>query len=100
MTQRVLLDTGPLVASLNRRDEFHEWARAQMANLAPPLLTCEAVLTETCYLLRDIAGGNGKVLGLVERGVVKVPFHIAPHGATLKRLLAKYSDAPMSQAEP
>ena len=42
---RTLLDTGPLVDFLNRNDQWHQWSKAQMGALAPPLLTCEAVLT-------------------------------------------------------
>jgi hypothetical protein len=41
---RTFLDTGPLVAFLNQHDQWHDWAKAQMAALPPPLLTCEPVL--------------------------------------------------------
>jgi hypothetical protein len=47
----VLLDTGPLVAIINRRDQFHGWVTAQWDNIEPPLLTCEAVISEACFLL-------------------------------------------------
>ncbi len=40
MTARVLLDTGPLVAFLNRRDRYHGWAEAQLADVSAPLYTC------------------------------------------------------------
>ena len=56
MNRNVLLDTGPLVALLNRRDRYHEWAKLQWAKVAPPLLTCEAVLSEACFLLRGAGG--------------------------------------------
>jgi len=87
------------VASLNRRDEFHEWAKAQMAVLPPPMLTCDAVLTEACYLLRDARGGSGRVLDLVEREVIKPRFRIETDAFHLKKLMAKYSDVPMSLAD-
>lgn len=51
MRRCVLLDTGPLVAVINRRDKFHGWVTTQWDNIEPPLLTCEAVISETCFLL-------------------------------------------------
>ena len=47
MDAEVITDTGPIAAWLSRRDKHHEWAREQFAVLGPPLLTCEAVLSET-----------------------------------------------------
>src|SRR5436309_259074 len=46
LTRSVVLDTGPLVALLNRRDRYHRWTTEQWAEVEPPVLTCEAVLTE------------------------------------------------------
>ena len=40
----VLLDAGPLVAALNRRERTHDWVARQFEQLPPPFLTCEAVL--------------------------------------------------------
>lgn len=40
------IDTGPLVALLNERDEHHAWTRATLDAIEPPLHTCEAVLSE------------------------------------------------------
>lgn len=94
-----LLDTGPLVAAINRRDAYHAWALGQLARLAPPLVTCDAVLAEACYLLRDVPGGSRAVLGFVERGVVTSDFSVAGHAASLRALMAKYSNVPMSLAD-
>ncbi|MEH1968073.1 hypothetical protein [Nostoc sp.] len=53
MKQAVLLDTGPLVALVNRREQFHKWVTNQFGQIEPPLLTCEAVVTEACFLLQN-----------------------------------------------
>lgn len=47
MIGSVLLETGPLVAFFDRRDQYHDWAKARFDEIQAPLLTCEAVLTET-----------------------------------------------------
>ena len=62
MTRIVTLDTGPLVALLNRRDRYHRWATEQWADVELPVLTCEPVLTEACFLLRELPGGPAAVL--------------------------------------
>ena len=51
MTLGAVVDTGPLVAYLCASEARHNWAVQQFANLTPPLLTCEPVLTETSFLL-------------------------------------------------
>jgi predicted nucleic acid-binding protein len=94
-----LLDAGPLVAFLNRGDRYHRWAIEQMAELEPPLLTCEAVLSEACVLLRDMREGGAAVLELVNRGLVRVAFRLDEQVAAVTRLLVKYLDVPMSLAD-
>jgi len=48
----LLLDTGPWVALLCRNDTHHNWANQQFRVLTPPLLSCEVVVAETCFLLK------------------------------------------------
>ena len=50
-----IADTGFLVAFANRRDEFFPWAHALAESIHEPLLTCEAVLAETAFHLKDSA---------------------------------------------
>jgi predicted nucleic acid-binding protein len=56
MRQRVIVDTGPLVALLAARDHRHDWTRQRLAEIAPPLITCEAVISETCFLSLTVVG--------------------------------------------
>ena len=43
MKQQVIIDTGPLVAFINRREHFHAWVINTLATIGQPLLTCERV---------------------------------------------------------
>jgi len=95
----VLVDTGPLVACFIRKDSFHAWSRAQLARIAPPLLTCEAVLAEACFLVRHCPGGSETILELLRREIVRVAFHIEDHADAVRKLMARYANVPMSLAD-
>ena len=97
--QKVLLDTGPLVAYLNKKDQYHGWAVDQFARMQPPLLTCEAVLSESCFLLRQFEDGSVNVFKLLERGLVSIHFRLEDELSTVRTLLNKYKDVPMSLAD-
>lgn len=99
MKNSVLLDAGPLVASVDRRDRFHEWAKSQLAGMRPPLLTCEPVLAESCFLLRELRGGGRAILELIVRKIIRVPFRVDEHAESLAKLLERYSNVPMSLAD-
>ena len=55
--KRVIIDTGPIVAFLNKSDKYHEWAIIQFSQLIPPFFTCESVISEACFLLRHTENG-------------------------------------------
>jgi predicted nucleic acid-binding protein len=95
----VILDTGPLVAFINGRDRYHEWSISQWAQIDPPLLTCEAVLSEACFLLKDNNGGQAAVLELLRRGILRLPFGMDEHADQIKWLLHKYAGVPISLAD-
>jgi uncharacterized protein len=96
---KVLIDTGPLVALLDRRDAYHEWAKAQVEDVDPPLRTCEAVLAEACFLVSHLPGGPQSVLDLVQQGLVTVGLSLEDEVASIKRLLMRYADVPMALAD-
>jgi predicted nucleic acid-binding protein len=90
---------GPLVAALNRQDGHHAWARAAMAELPPPLATCEAVLAEATFLLRHIPNGRENVVALLSRRHVTIRFRLSDEADAVGRLLARYASVPMSLAD-
>lgn len=99
MNEPILVDTGPLVAAIIRTEKNHRWVRDQMARLAPPLLTCEAVLAEAAFLLQRYGEDQVAVLDLVERGIVQVAFAVEDHAAVLAQLLRRYRNVRMSLAD-
>lgn len=95
----VVVDTGPLVALLNSRDAHHAWAHELFAGLEPPLFTCEAVMAETCHLLRRLQGGSAAALALVTAGVVEIRFALGDEAPRVKSLMERYASVPMSLAD-
>lgn len=99
MKTGTLVDTGPLVAFLNRRDGLHEWSTERFASLPAPLLTCEAVLSEACFLMAGHPGGRSGVLRLLRQGGVRIAFRLGEEADAVEALLAKYESVPMSLAD-
>jgi predicted nucleic acid-binding protein len=95
----VIVDTGPLVAFLNRRDRFHSWARETLGTIEAPLITCEAVVSEACFLLRSAKGGPDAILELLARGIVQVRFRLDAELGSVRKLMTRYASVPMSLAD-
>jgi predicted nucleic acid-binding protein len=95
----ILLDTGPIVAILDRSERRHRECAELAVQLEAPLVTCEAVIAEACYLLRKVKGAPETVLENVERGVFLVPYHVSGRAGKLSRLMKKYADQPMDFAD-
>ncbi len=96
---RLILDTGPWVALHCRNERHHDWAKAQFAQTADPLLTCEAVVAETCFLLARAGFDPVKALTLVERGVVQVAMSLGNEVAAVRALFQRYDNVPASLAD-
>lgn len=96
---RIIVDTGPLVAYLNRRDRWHRWAVDQMAALAPPLVTCEPVLTEACFLIQRAGGRPVDLLRKVTQRVLEIGIDIEDEASAIESLMQRYTDTPMSLAD-
>jgi uncharacterized protein len=96
---RVIIDTGPLVAFLVKEEKHHQWVAEQFEALPAPFLTCEAVLTETFFLLRKLPRGTASFFNLLDSGLLEVDFSILAERAALEKLVERYSNVPLSLAD-
>ena len=99
MSPRVVLDTGPLVAFLSAADAHHDWVQEQWQSLRPPLLTCEAVITEAAFLLQRQDKSRANLFELIRRGVLKLDFSLTEELPVVAALVERYANLPMSLAD-
>jgi predicted nucleic acid-binding protein len=97
--KNVIIDTGPIVALLIARDQHHKWALGEWAQIKPPFLSCEAVLSEAQHIIRRLGGDPLVVLEFVHRGIFQISFQAAPEIDALLKLERTYADVPMSLAD-
>ena len=95
---QIIIDTGPLLALLNRNDKHHSWVIAQLKPCTEPMLTCESVLSETVFLLKRQSLSTTAIITLLERSELQIPRPLDYTGRTAK-LLKKYADLPTSIAD-
>lgn len=96
---KVLLDSGPLIGYLNRKDQYHQWAIESWTALTEPLWTCEAVLSEVIFNLQSEGMGLDGILFYLESGIIRLDFSVEEHRTDILNLLRKYADQPMSLAD-
>lgn len=85
-----IVDTGPLSAWINRRDQWHAWSLSVMEDLEPPLLSCEAVIAETAWQLAASREAVDRLYGLVEMGALRMVDLLPEHMPHIRALTAKY----------
>jgi uncharacterized protein len=62
-------------------------------------VTCEAVITESCYLLRNLPGASEAVLDNVEQGVFQLPIPLSQSAQAVRNIMRKYRDIPAAFAD-
>lgn len=99
MSAPVLVDTGAIVALLDKSERFHRACVAAVEALEDPLVSCEAVIAEACYLLRGVRGAPEAILENVHRGIFAIPFRLDASAAAVKSLVKRYARLPMDLAD-
>jgi uncharacterized protein len=95
----VLLDTGPIVALLDRSERHHRACREVLESIDGPLVTCEAVIAEACYLLRNIRGAQDAIFENIERRSFDITFHLDASTKVVRTLMKRYATVPMDFAD-
>ncbi len=92
-----LLDTGPLVALLDRSEPDHDQVQNRMARLAGSrLVTTGAVITEVFYFLSDVQDGPASLVSFLDASGTEVSDAFSAEALTAAvRLMGKYADVPM-----
>ena len=99
MKRPILVDTGPLLALFDARDQYHHWTCDQFSTIEAPLLTCEAVLTEASFLCLRRLGDSESLLRLVDLGAAQLAFALDENWIQVRTLLRRYASVPMSLAD-
>jgi len=94
-----LLDTGPIVAYLYSRDAYHDWAVEAFSEVQPPVITCEAVLTEACFLIERNRWPATRVLEYVLESEIRIGLQLEHEIEAIRGLMQRYANVPMSLAD-
>jgi len=97
----ILCDTGIIVAVINSSDNYHVRSVSTISGMKQRLITTQACITESMYLIRDRSGWPGQqaLIGWLEAGFLNI-HPSSPNGD--KRacaLMRHYADAPMDYAD-
>jgi predicted nucleic acid-binding protein len=99
MQNVALIDSGPIIALFDARDNFHEPVLKFMQSYKGSLLTTWAVLTEVLYLLSFSIQVQQDVLEWINRGSLQLK-DISIHDIKyIKQRMLKYANVPMDLAD-
>ncbi len=95
----VLVDAGPLVAIMNRRDRDHDICVGVLKKIEQPLLSTWMSITEAMYLLDFSVDAQNALLEMIERGFLTILEIGALDLPAIRTLIKKYGDQPVDFAD-
>ncbi|WP_405161180.1 PIN domain-containing protein [Nocardia sp. NBC_01499] len=97
----IILDTGPIVAAINSRDNRHKECADLLETAEGPLIVPAPVLTEVCYLLEQRSGTHAEAMfiaALLDGGLELEP--LTHHDLRrVHELILKYADLPLGSVD-
>ena len=99
MPAEVLVDTGAILALLDKSDEWHSVCQSAFLQLRYPLLTSEAVLTELFHMLGDSQRRIEAAWQLFRSGIIMVGTIEHSELHHIQSLMSRDSDRPMDFAD-
>ena len=94
----VLVDAGPFVALIDRRDEHHTRCVDALRAISDPLITVWPAVVEAMYLLGTCTE-QATLWAMIEAGPVALAPLDDEDVPRLRELMAKYRDLPMDLAD-
>jgi len=88
-----------IVALLDRSERRHGDCVRALNEVNTPLVTCEPVIAEACYLTRRLAGAPAAILQNVASGAFQIPIPLSGCAEPLQRILRKYRDHEVDLAD-
>lgn len=95
----MLVDAGPLIALLDRRDRAHEACVEALKAIRTPLTTVWPAFTEAMYLLRESWPAQKALWSRVETGALTIVALSENDAPRMRELMEKYRDLPMDLAD-
>jgi uncharacterized protein len=99
MAADTLVDTGAILALLDRTDRWHKVCADAFDQLRLPLLTSEAVLTELFHLLGDSRHEMETAWKFIRSGALRMSVIDHSELPEIQDLMRRYSDRPMDFAD-
>jgi hypothetical protein len=95
----VLVDSSFLIALYDCSDFYHTRCLRAYELLDRKLVTCEAVITESVYMLRYARGAAEALLAGIECGALEIGFRLSEAAGSIQTIMEKYRDTPADFAD-
>ena len=95
----ILVDSGPLVATIHAGDRHHTRCRNTLRSLREPLATVWPVVTEAMYLLGFSWKAQDALWSMLASEMLKLILLDAKDAPRMRELMRKYRDLPMDFAD-